>query len=71
MNNPAILDVALGFVLHKHGLDEFGRKNNKAQAIREMSDNELAVFLNELVAQQDNCPHKVSGWKEWLSESIK
>lgn len=71
MNNPAILDVALGFVLHKHGRDEFGRKNNKAQAIRELSDDELAVFLNELVAQQDNCPHTVDGWKEWLSESIK
>lgn len=71
MNNPAILDVALGFVLHKHGLDEFGRKNNKAQAIREMSDDELAALLNELVAQQDNCPHTVGGWKEWLSESIK
>ena len=71
MNNPAILDVALGFVLHKHGRDEFDRKNNKAQAIRELSNDELAVFLNELVAQQDNCPHTVDGWKEWLSESIK
>lgn len=71
MNNPAILDSALGFVLHKHSEDEFGRKNNKAQAIRELSDDELATFLNELVAQQDNCPHTVDGWKEWLSESIK
>ena len=32
MNNPAILDIALGYVLHKHSRDEFGRKNNKAQA---------------------------------------
>ena len=32
---------------------------------------ELAAFLNELVAQQDNCPNTVSGWKEWLSEEIK
>ena len=71
MNNPAILDIALDFVLHKHGRDEFCRKNNKAQAIRELSDNELAAFLNELVAQQDNCPQTVSGWKEWLSEEIK
>ena len=71
MNNPAILDVALGFVLHKHGKDEFGRKNNKAQAIRELSNNELAVLLNELVAQQDNCPHTVCGWKEWLNGEIK
>lgn len=71
MNNPAILDVALGFVLHKHGKDEFGRKNNKAQAIRELSNNELAALLNELVAQQDNCPHTVSGWKEWLNGEIK
>lgn len=71
MNNPAILDIVLDFILHKHGLDEFGRKNNKAQAIRELSNDELAVFLNELVAQQDNCPHTVDGWKEWLSESIK
>ena len=71
MNNPAILDVALSFVLHKHNEDEFGRKNNKAQAVRELSDDELAAFLNELVAQQDNCPHTVDGWKEWLSEEIK
>lgn len=71
MNNPAILDIALGFVLHKHGRDEFGCKNNKAQAIREMSDNELAAFLNELVAQQDNCPQTIDGWKKWLSEEIK
>ena len=50
MNNPAILDIALGFILHKHSRDEFGRRNNKAQAIREMSDEELAAALNELVA---------------------
>ena len=71
MNNPAILDIALGFVLHKHSRDEFGCKNNKAQAIREMSDNELAAFLNELVAQQDNFPQTIDGWKEWLTEEIK
>lgn len=71
MNNPAILDIALGFVLHKHSRDEFGYKNNKAQAIRETSDNELAAFLNELVAQQDNCPQTIDGWKEWLTEEIK
>lgn len=71
MNNPAILDIALGFVLHKHSRDEFGCKNNKAQAIREMSDNELAAFSNELVAQQDNCPQTIDGWKEWLNEEIK
>jgi hypothetical protein len=71
MNNPAILDIALSFVLHKHSKDEFGRKNNKAQAIHELSNNELAALLNELVAQQDNCPHTVSGWKEWLTEEIK
>lgn len=71
MNNPAILDIALGFVLHKHSRDEFSCKNNKAQAIREMSDNELAAFLNELVAQQDNCPQTIDGWKEWLTEEIK
>ena len=71
MNNPAILDIALGFVLHKHSRYEFCSKNNKAQAIRELSDNELAAFLNELVAQQDNCPQTIDGWKEWLNEEIK
>lgn len=71
MNNPTILDIALGFILHKHSKDGFGRKNNKAQAVREMSDEELASFLNELVAQQDNCPRTVSGWKDWLQEKIK
>ena len=71
MNNPTILDISLGFVLHKHSRDEFCRKNNKAQAIREMSDEELAALLNELVAQQDNCPNTVGGWKEWLNGEIK
>lgn len=71
MNNPTILDIALGFVLHKHSKDESGHQNNKAHAIRELSDEELAALLNELVAQQDNCPHTVGGWKEWLSEKIK
>lgn len=71
MNNPKILDIALGFVLHKHSWDEFSRKNNKAQAIRELSDEELAALLNELVAQQDNCPRTIDGWKEWLQEEVK
>lgn len=71
MNNPTILDIALGFIFHKHSEDEFNRKNNKAQAIREMSDEELAAALNEIVAQQDNCPQTVSSWKEWLTEEIK
>lgn len=66
MNNPAILDIALAFIFHKHQAAD-----NKAQAIRELSDDELAALLNELVAQQDNCPHTVGGWKEWLSEKIK
>jgi hypothetical protein len=66
MNNPKILDIALAFIFHKHPA-----ANNKAQAIREMSDEELAAALNEIVAQQDNCPRTVSGWKEWLSEEIK
>ena len=65
MNNPTILDIALAFIFHKHPAA------NKAQAIRELSDEELAALLNELVAQQDNCPNTVSGWKEWLSEEIK
>lgn len=71
MNNPTILDIALGFILHKHNRDEFGRKNNKARAIRELSDDELSALLNELVAQQDNCPQTIDGWKEWLQEEIK
>nr|DAO18494.1 MAG TPA: hypothetical protein [Caudoviricetes sp.] len=71
MNNPAILDIALGFVLHKHSKDEVGRKNNKAQAIREMNNEELAAALNEIVAQQDNCPRTIEGWKQWLQEDIK
>lgn len=46
MNNPEILDIALAFILHMHQAAD-----NKAQAIREMSDEELAALLNELVAQ--------------------
>lgn len=66
MNKPAILDIALAFILHK-----YPAADNKAQAIRELSDDELAALLNELVAQQDNCLHTVGGWKEWLTEKIK
>ena len=65
MNNPKILALALAFIFHRHPAA------NKAQAIRNLSDDELAALLNELVAQQDNCPHTVGGWKEWLSEKIK
>ena len=71
MNNPTILDIALGFILHNHSRDEFGCKNNKAQAIREMNDEELAAALNEIVSQQDNCPRTIEGWKQWLQEDIK
>lgn len=71
MNNPTILDIALGFILRKHSRDEFGCKNNKAQAIREGNDEELAAALNEIVAQQDNCPKTIEGWKQWLQEDIK
>lgn len=65
MNNPKILDVALAFIFHKHPAA------TKIEAIRELSDDELAAFLNELVAQQDNCPQTIDGWKEWLQEEIK
>ena len=65
MNNPKILDIALAFIFHRHPA------TNKAQTIRELSDDELAAFLNELVAQQDNCPQTIDAWKEWLSEEIK
>ena len=65
MNNPAILDMFLAFILHRHPA------SSKAQAIREMSDEELAAFMYELVAQQDNCPQTIDGWKQWLQEEIK
>ena len=71
MNNPKILDIALDFIFHKHSRDEFGRRNNKVQAIREMSDEELAAALNEIVAQQDNCPRTIDAWKKWLQEDVK
>lgn len=71
MNNPTILDIALGFVLHKHSKDEHGCVNNKVQAIRELSDDEMAALLNELIAQEDNCPRSIDGWKEWLSKTIQ
>lgn len=32
---------------------------------------ELAAALNEIVAQQDNCPRTIEGWKQWLQEDIK
>ena len=71
MNNPTILDIVLGFILHKHSRDEYGRVNNKAQAIRELSNDEMATLLNELIAQENNCPRSIDGWKEWLNEEVK
>lgn len=65
MNNPKILDLALAFIFHRH------LAANKAQAIRNLSDDELAALLYEIVAQQDNCPRTINGWKEWLQEEIK
>ena len=65
MNNPAILDMILAFLFHRHPA------GNKAQAVREMSDEELAAFMYELVAQQDNCPRTIDAWKQWLQEEIK
>ena len=47
MNNPKILDLALAFIFHRHPTA------NKAQAIRNLSDDELAALLYEIVAQQD------------------
>ena len=32
---------------------------------------ELAAALNEIVAQQDNCPRTIEGWKQWLQKDIK
>lgn len=71
MNNPTLLDIALSFILHKHSKDTTGSLNNKAQAIRELNDDELAALLNEIVANEDNCPRTISGWKEWLNEGVK
>ena len=62
MNNPKILDLALAFIFHRHPAA------NKA---RNLSDDELAALLYEIVAQQDNCPRTINGWKEWLQEEIK
>lgn len=71
MNNPTVLDIALGFILHKHSKDADGHLNSKEQAIRELSQAELAALLNEIVANEDNCPRTIDGWKEWLNEQIK
>lgn len=71
MNNPTVLDIALSFILHKHSKNTDECLNNKEQAIRELSQTELAAFLNEIVANEDNCPRTIDGWKEWLNEPIK
>lgn len=71
MNNPTVLDIALSFILHKHSKDTTGSLNDKAQAIRELNDDELAALLNEIVANEGNCPRTIAGWKEWLSEEVR
>ena len=46
--------------------DEWGRSQNRAQAIREFSTPNIAVLLNDIVNNPDKYPKTEKEWIRWL-----
>ena len=47
--------------------DEFGRINNKSQAIRSLNKERMAYLLNRIKQNPDKYPETVEAWIEWLN----
>lgn len=47
--------------------DEYGRTNNKSQAIRSLDKVRMAHLLNRIKQQPDKYPDTVEAWLEWLN----
>lgn len=48
--------------------DQFGRVNNKAQAIRDLDKLRLAILLDDIKKNSDKYPDSRNDWVEWLNE---
>lgn len=48
--------------------DQFGRMNNKAQAIRELDKLRLALLFDDMKKNPDKYPNGTNDWIEWLSK---
>lgn len=49
--------------------DEFGRINNRHQAIGEFSLIDLAYLLNMISRYPTEYPNNYEGWKDWLRQA--
>ncbi len=47
--------------------DEFGRINNKAQAIRSLDELRMAHLLKDISQNPEKYPEDVNSWLEWLN----
>ena len=63
-----MIDVLRGGIVK----DEYGRVDNKAQAIRSLDELRLSYLLNDIKSNPDKykCPDDPEGWLEWLNKEI-
>lgn len=47
--------------------DEYGRINNKSQAIRRLDKIRMAHLLNSIKQHPDKYPDTIAEWIEWLN----
>ena len=47
--------------------DEYGRINNRAQAIREMSKLHMAYIFKDISEHPEKYPKTTTEWLEWLN----
>ena len=48
--------------------DEYGRINNKAQAIRSLDKLRMAHLFNDMKSNPEKYPNSVEEWLEWLNK---
>lgn len=63
-----MIDVLRGGIVK----DEYGRINNKAQAIRSLDKLRLSYLLDDIKSNPDKYkyPDDPEGWLEWLNKEI-
>jgi hypothetical protein len=49
-------------------VDEFGRTDNKAQAIRKFDKLKLASLFDDIKRNPDKYPDSITDWIEWLNK---
>lgn len=48
--------------------DEYGRINNKAQAIRSLDKLRMAHLLDDISGKPEKYPQNVNEWLDWLNK---